>query len=138
MSEERELHHGRCLCGAVEFVAEGDAKWVAHCHCESCRRHTASPVATFVGFPRERFRYIKGEPKVHESSPERWRSFCGNCGSPLTYYANWDPRGIHVYLGVLDEPDRFPAQFQVHCAERICWFDVADGLKRYAGFSQQG
>ena len=101
MNAETETHRGRCLCGAIEFEADGEAKWVAHCHCESCRRHTASPMATFVGFTANRFRFTKGTPKVFESSPERLRSFCSDCGSPLTYHANWDPDGMHVYLGVL-------------------------------------
>lgn len=135
MNAGNDTHHGRCLCGAIEFEAEGDAKWVAHCHCDSCRRHTASAMATFVGFPAKRFRFTKGTPKVYESSPERWRSFCGDCGSPLTYHANWDPGGMHVYLGVLDEPEKFPARMHVHYRERICWFDTDDDLKRYPEMS---
>jgi len=35
---------GRCLCGAVTYSYEGLENWQAHCHCESCRRATASPM----------------------------------------------------------------------------------------------
>ena len=90
-------------------------------------------MATFVGFPAKRFRYIKGEPKEFESSPARWRSFCRDCGSPLTYHANWDPLGMHVYLGALDEPEKFPARMHVNCAEQLCWLEIADDLKRNPG-----
>ena len=38
---------------------------------------------------------------------------------------------MHVYLGVLDEPNKFPARMHVHCGEQICWFDTRDDLKRY-------
>ena len=39
---------GRCLCGAIQFEFAGEAVETTHCHCESCRRQTSSPVATFV------------------------------------------------------------------------------------------
>lgn len=131
MSKDPKVHGGGCLCGAVRFEAVGEPHWVAHCHCRSCRRHTSSVVATFAGFTDQTFRYAKGEPKVFESSPETWRSFCPDCGSPLTYRANWDKGGVHVYLGAFDNPQDFPARFHVNYAERIAWFDTADDLKRH-------
>ena len=39
---------GRCLCGAIQFEFAGEAVETTHCHCESCRRQTSSPVATFA------------------------------------------------------------------------------------------
>ena len=128
---DHQIHTGGCLCGAVRFAATGDPGWACYCHCHSCRRHTASPVAYFVGFTEQTFRYTKGEPKVYESSPQTWRSFCADCGTPLTYHADWDKGGIHVYLGVLDDPDAFPPRFHVNCAEKISWFDTTDTLKRH-------
>ena len=41
---------GRCLCGRVRYLAAGAPLWVAHCHCESCRRATGAPLATYAGF----------------------------------------------------------------------------------------
>ncbi len=40
-----EGYLGRCLCGAVEFEAQGAPKWVCWCHCESCRRHSGAPAS---------------------------------------------------------------------------------------------
>ncbi|MBK6288984.1 MAG: GFA family protein [Gammaproteobacteria bacterium] len=57
------MHEGFCLCGQLRFRAEGDPRWVAHCHCASCRRHTASPVACFVNFRLEQLRF-SGERAV--------------------------------------------------------------------------
>ena len=60
---------GRCLCGAIQFEFEGPANWVAHCHCESCRRNTSSPMTTFIGVPRDRYRLLQGETAIYQSSP---------------------------------------------------------------------
>jgi hypothetical protein len=34
------------MCGAVRYEAVGDPTAVAHCHCESCRRHSGAPAVT--------------------------------------------------------------------------------------------
>ena len=88
-------------------------------------------MSTFVGFTEKTFRYTKGKPKVFESSPQTWRSFCGDCGTPVTYHADWDKGGVHVYIGALDQPDAFSPMFHVNFAEHVSWFDTADKLKRY-------
>ena len=114
---------GRCLCGDVRFTAIGVPLWVAHCHCESCRRATASPVATFIGFRREDFSHHGMEPVAYASSPGVRRSFCGRCGTPITYEAERLPDEIHVYLNALDRPDQHKATVHVHYAERLPWFE---------------
>ena len=81
---------GRCRCGAVRFRAEGKPLWVAHCHCTDCRRTTGSPMTTYAGYPRDCFAFTSGLPTTYNSSPGVTRSFCGICGSPLTYEgARW-------------------------------------------------
>jgi hypothetical protein len=77
--------NGHCLCRAVEFSVMGDPTDVVHCHCESCRRATSSPVTTFLIVNRADFQYTRGKPAIYESSPGVRRSFCGECGSPLAY-----------------------------------------------------
>lgn len=128
----REATTGRCLCGAVSFIVEGDPRWVAHCHCESCRRSAGSAVATFVGFRRSQLRYLTGEPRTYESSPGVRRSFCAECGTPLSYAADRFGDEIHLYLCTLDDPDDFPAEVHVHHGERVAWFEIHDALPRYA------
>ena len=123
---------GRCLCGAVRFTAEGNPKWVAHCHCESCRRNTGSAVATFVGYRRDRVHYTRGERAIYESSPGVRRGFCAACGTPLSYEADRFGDEIHLYLCTLDNPNDFPAQAHVHFREHLPWFEVHDALPRYA------
>jgi len=69
---------GRCMCGDIRFEYHGEPIETAHCHCESCRRHTSSPFATFVVIERQGFRYTRGAPVAYASSPGVERP----CGAP--------------------------------------------------------
>jgi hypothetical protein len=122
---------GGCLCGAVRYKAEGRMKWASYCHCRSCRHATGAPVAAFAGFPEATFSYTKGTPQVCETSPGVWRSFCGRCGSPLTYHATTYPGEVHIYTGTLDTPEDFKPGVHVFCEERIAWFETADDVRRF-------
>lgn len=122
---------GHCLCGSIQFRVEGDALWVAHCHCESCRRNTGSAVATFVGFKPSQLEYLSGQRKIFESSPGVRRGFCPDCGTPLSYETDRSPDEIHLYLCSLDNPERFEAQSHVFYSERVPWFEIADELARH-------
>ena len=60
---------GRCLCGSITFQYEGSPNWTLHCHCESCRRATSSPLTTWISVPRRIFSFTKGTPRYFCSSP---------------------------------------------------------------------
>ena len=77
--------NGRCLCGAVQFEAQGEPLWVGHCHCQSCRRNTASAVATFLGYRPDQVRFTKGGRSIFNSSPGVRRGFCNQCGTHLLF-----------------------------------------------------
>lgn len=131
-----EVTTGRCLCGAVRYEFRGSPLWVMHCHCDSCRRHTSSPVATFVGVARDSFRFTTDPPAVYASSPGVRRSFCARCGSPIAYEADRLPDEIHLYHGTLADPAALAAQGHVHTGEQLPWFEVADYLPRWRAFGR--
>lgn len=130
---------GRCLCGAIRYEFEGKPKWVGHCHCASCRKHTSSAVATFVGVPITQFDYLEGTPAAYESSPAIWRYFCSACGTPMAYTDDkrW-PGEVHLYIGTLEHPEKFPATVHVNIQEQLPWFEVHDDLPRYENFGGKG
>jgi hypothetical protein len=129
---------GRCLCGSIVFQYEGTPHWTVHCHCESCRRSTSSPVTTFISVPRSSFSFTKGAPRYFTSSPGVRRSFCGNCGSPLTYENERLPDEVHVYAAALSKPVDVSPSRHVFVSEQLTWFEVADQLPRYATTSRSG
>ena len=129
---------GRCLCGDVTFEYDGPENWQAYCHCESCRRSTASPVAAYLGVPEQAFRFTGKAPSVYRSSPGVRRLFCGRCGTPIAYDADRFDGEIHLYIATLNDPQNYAPQGHVHEAERLPWFDVKDTLKRYPGSGRSG
>src|SRR5260370_28410608 len=67
-----------CLCGAVRFVATGQQRWVAWCHCQSCRKHSGAPVSVFVACERAAYTVTNGEIIKFRSSPATRRGFCSS------------------------------------------------------------
>jgi len=122
---------GRCLCGDIRYEYRDEPSIVLHCHCESCRRHTSAPIATFVCVAKDRFRYANGTPAVYASSPGVRRTHCGRCGSPIAYESDRNPTQIDLYVGALSDPAAVQPTFHVHVAEQLPWLETADLLPRY-------
>ncbi len=132
MSDDQPSRDGGCLCGAVRYRCRGEPLWVAHCHCNSCRRACGSVVMTWAGHASESFEILKGEPRSHESSKGVRRRFCGDCGTPLTYQSERYAGEVHITVGSLDNPDALPPQGHVFTEEQISWLHIEDGLPRFA------
>jgi len=116
---------GRCLCGRVRYLAAGEPLWVAHCHCESCRRATGAPLATYAGFAAEAFAWTAGEPASFASSSGVLRTFCGRCGTSLTYQGERWPGEVHVLAATLDRPGAVTPQGEAFAGERLPWLRLA-------------
>lgn len=128
---------GRCLCGDIRYEYRGAPVKILHCHCESCRRHTSSPVATFVCVPQESFRWLAGTPVTYESSPGVMRTHCGRCGAPMTYASARNTQ-VDLYIGTLDDPLAAVPTYHVHVDEQLAWFETTDTLPRYARGKSSG
>ncbi|GAB5470082.1 MAG: GFA family protein [Rhodospirillales bacterium] len=124
---------GHCLCGGVRFAYEGPEAWRVHCHCESCRRQTASAFTTFLGVPDGQWRWTGDLPALYESSPGVRRFFCPTCGSPVGFAADRFPGEMHFYAALLDAHADFEPEGHVHWDERVAWVTPADGLPRREG-----
>jgi len=123
--------HGRCLCGRYRFHTHGAPLWVAHCHCESCRRFTGAPVATYAGFPEALVSFEPAPPPIFASSPGVQRAYCEQCSTPLFYAAEFFPGEIHLFRSNFDTPADFEVTRHVLYNERESDFEIHDDLPRY-------
>lgn len=114
---------GRCLCGDVTIVAEGNPEGVAGCHCQSCRRHTGAPFAIYADYRTDRVTLTGTYLVEYRSSPEARRGFCGRCGSTIYYRGDNLPDMIHLHVGVFNNPELFAPTSEECVDERLSWLD---------------
>ena len=123
-----------CLCGEVSVQASLPSKWVAHCHCNLCRRAHGAAFVTWVGM--EATRCVTSDTHGHlcwyASSPGAERGFCSRCGSMLFFRSQRWPGELHVALAHFTTPvDRTP-QMHAYWQDHVAWANVDpnDGLPR--------
>ncbi|MEM6467439.1 MAG: GFA family protein [Pseudomonadota bacterium] len=121
---------GACLCGAVSWSANGAPLWSAYCHCESCKRNCAAPVAAFLGVADGAWSWTGAEPATYLKA-DVTRFFCNQCGTPMAYRAERYPGEIHFYTAHLTKGEA-PPSMHVHHAEATPWMTIDDTLKRHA------
>ncbi len=136
MSDDTTMTGG-CMCGAVRYETTGKSFGVIHCHCRSCRKHNGAPAVTLAGFKADQVKFSGDERKIYESSPGVGRAFCGKCGTPLTWEGDGGDLGpiVEFHISTFDNPDVLVPSAHAFHRERLPWFDIADNLPRYEGFS---
>jgi len=104
-------YKGRCFCGAVELVATGAPLLMAYCHCESCRRWSASPVSAFARWRSDAVKIAAGAEHVatFSKTPGTVRKWCTRCGGHLLL-EHADARVVDVYAAVLPGLDFKPRE----------------------------
>jgi len=128
---------GGCFCGAIRYAAGGECSNSMVCHCRTCRRVAAAPVVAWVSFSSKEFRFTKGRPRELRSTPAVLRTFCGDCGTPLTYRHDKQPGTLDITTASLDEPERFPPTHHSWLAHDLRWVKFGDGLPAFQEFRPQ-
>ena len=122
---------GRCLCRKVRWSTPGPVLWGGYCHCDSCRRATASPVTAFFGVPRDSLTW-NGETEAHLTSGGRvQRLYCPSCGTQMSYQADHWPGEAHLYAATMDAPETFVPEAHYHYGERLPWLQITDDLPKH-------
>ena len=103
-----------------------------------CRRHTGSPIATYVGFPAGTVTWHGREPTRYRSSADVERSFCPVCGSTIGFHRVHE---TSLALGSFDAPAALlvPGRLALHVwfQEHINWFNTVDDWPRHPEFPPQ-
>ena len=122
---------GSCLCNTVRWSFDGAFDWMAHCHCEMCRKAHGAPFATYAIGSGEHFRFDQGEEAVtrYESSPGFVRAFCSDCGSVVPYAVRGTEIGVPV--GPLDDDPGMRPTSHIYAKWCAPWHSIADSLPRH-------
>lgn len=123
---------GSCLCKAVEYEVDQLDMPIIHCHCQTCQKAHAAPLASSAGVQREHFRWLKGKDKLtaFESSPGKLRYFCSICGSHVV--AERPAQGhVIVRVATLDEDPGLRPEAHIWCSHDVTWLRDGDDVSYY-------
>ena len=122
---------GGCLCGAIRYRVSGRPTNTMICHCQTCRRAAGAPVVAWLTFGAANFQFSKGQPVQFSSTPPVRRTFCGSCGTPLTYAHLDSPTSIDVTTCSLDDPQSFAPTHHSWLSHDLAWVRFGDGLPAF-------
>jgi hypothetical protein len=60
------------------------------------------------------------------------RTFCLDCGAPLTIHVNHQPDEIDIAVGSLDDQNAVAPGFHLFVEQAPAWMSMADDLPRFA------
>lgn len=118
---------GGCYCGAIRYEAATEPTSSSICYCRDCSGTFGSQSVAWVTFPVDTFHFTEGAPAEYKSSPPVTRTFCGNCGTSISYRHDRRKTEIDIATATLDDPARFPPTGLVYPSHKIAW-DALPGL----------
>ena len=95
---------GRCECGGVTFIVEGDLRDVFHCYCGRCRHFTGHHMAATAALPSQVSFPTAETLSWYSPDPTVEYGFCRQCGSSLFWRAAALPDKLCICAGALDQP----------------------------------
>jgi hypothetical protein len=122
---------GGCLCGTIRYRITGLPVAQSLCHCRSCRLAAGAPSVAWIVVRRSEFMIVTGEPVRFRSSPSVVRTFCGKCGTPLTYQNDDSPGTIDVTTATLDLPEAFPPTREIWLEHKLAWERANENMQQF-------
>ena len=128
-----EVCLGQCLCGEVQFQAQGMSEKMAHCHCSMCQKFHGAAFSTYGAVRREKLIWLKGKDKVKSyiAGNGTTRQFCQNCGSSLVFVSAGELEWVEIALATLDNPPAFKPDAHIYTQSKVNWLSIDDDLPKY-------
>jgi hypothetical protein len=121
---------GGCTCGAIRFRIEAPPYDTGWCHCRICQRTSGSVGMVFTTVAKHAYRLEQGAARVgqYKSTTFGERTFCRDCGAPLTIHVHHQPDEIDIAAGSLDDPSAVTPAFHLFVEQAPAWLTLADSL----------
>ena len=120
---------GGCYCGAVRYTAQGEPLQRTNCHCGNCRRVSGAQAVAWITVPVTALTWVRGEPVRYRTDTQAARTFCGVCGTPLTYQNDGRPEQVDITVGSLDNPEAFAPTQGFYVDERLSWVPLVTEVR---------
>ncbi len=121
---------GSCMCGGVTYEIHEKIGEITHCHCTTCRKAHGSAFSSVAAVQIDDFKFISGENliKCYQSSPDKVRCFCSNCGSHI--YAHRENHKHYILrLGTLDDDPVVRPTSHIWISLKAPWYEIEKDCK---------
>lgn len=132
-------YSGKCLCGNITYVVEGQPVVVAQCHCAECQRlsgtgHTvgamflASAVTLNVKLSGKlsEFKYTSAK------GSEVTKAFCAGCGSAIYGKNSRMPDHLTLTLGSMDDSSKLDVEVVIFERDKQHWEQPGQEVMKFA------
>jgi len=90
-------------------------------------------MTTYIGVTDGQWKWTGETPKTYHSSPGVERSFCGTCGTPMSFRSGKLSGVMHLYVAALEDPELVAPTLHVAHEEKLGWLDLKDDLPKRNG-----
>ena len=113
-----------------------------NCACHSCRKSSGYDIQSWAFVPLVNIISINNKPldvdlvelkkdgflTTHQSSPGRYREFCGRCGATVFWHCDWRPRLMDVSVGLIETAEEGvrAESWLDWCLERVSFEEEAE------------
>ena len=120
---------GRCLCGNISYVLDGEPLATAVCHCSHCQRQGGSAFSVNLIAMNSQMT-VSGDLAAYDEMGEKGdqvyvrRRFCSSCGSPILSEIMLSEGVIAVKAGTLDDTSDVKPTVEAWCVDRQPWVSL--------------
>ncbi len=127
---------GKCLCGAVGYVAESDPVFSGNCYCKDCRRESGTGHTTAVAVPEPSLT-VTGKTSQYVKSTDRGTTlttvFCPICATTLYARPSTTPGMVLIRAGALDDDSGVDPKFNLFAPQAPRWDKADPALMAFDG-----
>lgn len=133
----RSVRSGGCQCGSIRYELTGEALELYVCHCNECRKQSASAFGVSVVVPRTAFHLTQGAPRFWSRATDTGHmlecAFCPDCGSRLWHQRSGEADTISVKGGSLDAPVDLRSAVHIWTSRMLPGIIVPEAAVKFSG-----
>jgi len=117
------------MCGEITYAIKGKIGDITHCHCTTCRKAHGAAFSSVASVEMDNFEFMSGKKLIqcYQSSPDKVRCFCSNCGSHI--YAHRRGQSHYILrLGTLDDDPIVRPVNHIWVSLKAPWYDLEKDL----------
>ncbi len=121
---------GGCQCGNCRYVLNTTPYVAYACHCQECKKLSASAFLLCMHVPSKSLTITKGQPVSRQRKSESGNTlvtwFCGHCGSTLYADNSSRPAITTVHIGSLEHPEEITINKHIWAKRQLPWIQLPE------------